>query len=86
MSLQRRLSFRSRSQEDGRRLEDDVDVSLNVTGGSSSMYTGTGTLPDTSINTSYDDRTLSDINCPPHMSLLQTGEELRRLRMIGEKA
>ena len=49
------------------------------------MYTGTGTLPDTSINTSYDDRTLSDINCPPHMPLLQTGEELRRLRMIGEK-
>ena len=55
------------------------DVSLNVTGCSSSLLTGT--LPDLSANTSYEARTVSELSCPPNMPLLHTtGEEIRRLR------
>ena len=53
-----------------------------MTGASSSLYPGT--VPGSgSANTSYDDRTLSDIMCPPHMPLLHTGE---KLRILGEQA
>ena len=76
--------FRSRSQDDSRKskrsvnTEEDVDqISLNVTGASSSVYAVTA--PDSSINTSYDERTLSDIHCPPHMPLLHTAEHCSAL-------
>ena len=50
-----------------------------MTGCSSSLYTGT--LPDLSANTSYEERTVSELSCPPNMPLLHTtGEEIRRLR------
>ena len=89
LSLQRLSCHlcRSRSQEDGRLgrpcddgvKEDTADVSLNVTGCSSSLFTGT--LPDLSANTSYEERTVSELSCPPNMPLLHTtGEEIRRLR------
>ena len=89
LSLQRLSCHlcRSRSQEDGRlgrphedgAKDDTADVSLNVTGCSSSLFTGT--LPDLSGNTSYEERTVSELSCPPNMPLLHTtGEEIRRLR------
>ena len=81
----RSFTSRSRSQEATRverreeagGVEADVDwTSLDVTAGSSLYISPVGTV-NMSGDTSYEDRTLSDIHCPPPLPILdKTGSEL----------
>jgi len=62
----------------------DVDISLDATTGSSLC---TGTIPDmdTSLTSSYADKTLSDIHLPPPLPELKSNAQMKKLRSMGQK-
>eukprot|EP00090_Calanus_glacialis_P047494 TRINITY_DN989_c0_g1_i1.p1 TRINITY_DN989_c0_g1~~TRINITY_DN989_c0_g1_i1.p1 ORF type:complete len:1577 (+),score=288.14 TRINITY_DN989_c0_g1_i1:339-5069(+) len=62
----------------------DVDISLDATTGSSLC---TGTIPDmdTSLTSSYADKTLSDIHLPPPLPELKSNAQMKKLRSLGKK-
>ena len=81
--------LRARSHEGQRKpgrslTPGDVDISLDATTGSSLC---TGTIPDmdTSLTSSYADKTLSDIHLPPPLPELKSNAQMKKLRSLGKK-